>query len=383
MIKAIFPEGVTAMTVNGLHQWDYGQQLQIQASGLPALVEVHFACDGMKEAVVRSCSVTSGTLTAAIPDICLEQTSPVMAWVYIVGGSSGITTLTVTLPVIARARPQPNATIPTATSDKYTEAVAAMNTAVANVAAGNVTIARAVADENGKNIADTYATKSAINGGTHLHTDIMTWAEEFLMANGNCIKQFVIAGGDYEKDANGDPVNLPHKMCIYCHGTLINYWGHATLYLWGANGQPNYYKLRDNSTKKWSDWKVLIDSGNFDEYAAQLTSQSIWRKTVSTGENAISSGLELNTRYLISVEQSNEHNSNKNVHAGVVLTVDAGDGTEYTSMVGEYRVVISRGLGVEADKIVEKWYIRLTYHDRTDFAAADAPVVTIRKAGAL
>ena len=144
MIKAVFPEGLTALTVNGLHQWDYGQKLQIQAAGLPALVEVHFACDGMNEAVVRSCAVTSGTLTAAIPDICLEQTSPVLAWVYNVGASSGITVLTVTLPIIARARPQPNATIPTDTSDKYTEAVAAMNQAVNNMSTGNFTAARAV-----------------------------------------------------------------------------------------------------------------------------------------------------------------------------------------------------------------------------------------------
>lgn len=143
MIKAIFPEGVTAMTVNGLTQWDYGQTLQIQASGLPALVEVHFACEGMNEAVVRSCSAASGTLTAAIPDICLEQNSPVMAWVYIVGESSGITTLTVTLPIIARTRPQPNATVPTETSDKYTEAIAAMNEAVNDFKNGEFKVAAA------------------------------------------------------------------------------------------------------------------------------------------------------------------------------------------------------------------------------------------------
>jgi len=162
MIKATFPEGVTAMTVNGLHQWDYGQTLQIKASGLPALVEVHFACDGMKDAVVRSCAVTSDTLTAAIPDVCLEQTSPVMAWVYIVGESSGITTLTVTLPIIARARPQPNATVPTDTSDKYTEAIAAMNAAINSVSTGNFTTARAISDGSGNNIPDTYATKEEL-----------------------------------------------------------------------------------------------------------------------------------------------------------------------------------------------------------------------------
>ena len=103
-IKATFPAGVDAIIVNGLHQWDYGQQLEIQASGLPAVVEVHFACAGMTEAAVRVCDASSGTAVASIPDTCLEQSSPVTAWVYEVGETSGTTILTVTLPIIARAR---------------------------------------------------------------------------------------------------------------------------------------------------------------------------------------------------------------------------------------------------------------------------------------
>ena len=38
IIKAIIPAGVTELTVHGLHQWNYGQQLEIAAEALPTVV---------------------------------------------------------------------------------------------------------------------------------------------------------------------------------------------------------------------------------------------------------------------------------------------------------------------------------------------------------
>lgn len=142
-IKATIPAGVDAITVHGLTQWDYGRKLEIRSDDLPAMVEVHFACAGMKDAVVRSCNVVGGVVEAAIPDTCLEQTSPVIAWVYEIGTTAGATILTITMPITARTRPQPGATIPEEISDKYTEAVAAMNAAVAQLTAGNVIVRQA------------------------------------------------------------------------------------------------------------------------------------------------------------------------------------------------------------------------------------------------
>lgn len=142
-IKATFPAGVTAMTVNGLHQWDYGRTLEIEAPDMPALVEVHFACAGMQEAVVRSCALIDGKATATIPDICLEQTSPVIAWVYELGETSGKTSRTVTLPITQRAKPQGSVTIAPATADKYTEAVAAINSIMEGFESGGVVAGRA------------------------------------------------------------------------------------------------------------------------------------------------------------------------------------------------------------------------------------------------
>lgn len=132
-LKAIFPSGATELTVNGLHQWDYGRKLDIHAPDLPALVEVHFACPGMEEAIVRVSSAVGGVTTVAIPDRCLEQSSPITAWVYEVGETSGQTIKTLTLNIKARTRPQAEGTIDPETSDKYTEAVGAMNDAIARM----------------------------------------------------------------------------------------------------------------------------------------------------------------------------------------------------------------------------------------------------------
>lgn len=130
ILTATFPTGVSNITVNGLHQWDYGQQLKIKAPDLPAMVEVHFACVGMDEAIVRSCSMVNGEGTVAIPDKCLEQTSPVYAWIYEINGTTGTTTKTILLNIIERTRPQIGEDIPIEIADKYTEAVTAMNEVV-------------------------------------------------------------------------------------------------------------------------------------------------------------------------------------------------------------------------------------------------------------
>lgn len=132
-IKATFPAGVTDITVNGLHQWDYGQKLEIQADDLPAVVEVHFAYAGARDAVVRVCEVVDGVTEATIPDQCLEQTSPVLAWIYVIDGAAGATAKTVVLPIIARTQPQPSATVPEEYTDRYTELITAANTMMGSI----------------------------------------------------------------------------------------------------------------------------------------------------------------------------------------------------------------------------------------------------------
>ena len=133
MLIAKFPDGISEITVNGLHQWNYGQQLQIEASDLPALFEVHFAHPGIKDAIVRSCAAVNGVATVAIPDICLEQSRTIQAWIYEIKETAGKTTKTIRLNVIKRVRPAVGGDVPNKTSDKYTEAIAAMNEVVAKM----------------------------------------------------------------------------------------------------------------------------------------------------------------------------------------------------------------------------------------------------------
>lgn len=142
-IKATFPPGATAITVNGLHQWDYGRVLEIHDATLPAIVEVHFASEGVADAEVRTCDTAGGVARVTIPDTCLEQTLPVIAWVYEVGEASGTTIKTVTLPIIARARPKPAAPVTPEMADQYTQTVAAVNALIGGVTSGTVVAAQA------------------------------------------------------------------------------------------------------------------------------------------------------------------------------------------------------------------------------------------------
>ena len=131
-IKAIFSAGVDTLTVSGLHQWDYGQKLEIHGLGLPAMIEVHFACLNMAEAHVRIGTTADGVTTVAIPDGCLEHDTPLRAWVYVVDATSGRTEKTIMLPIQARTKPQGAESRPPFVVDEYKEAIESINTTVDN-----------------------------------------------------------------------------------------------------------------------------------------------------------------------------------------------------------------------------------------------------------
>ena len=142
-IKATFAPGMTEATVHGLTQWDYGRMLEISCADLPTIVEVHFACAGMKDALVRTGTGVSGSAVVAIPDICLEQAAPITAWVYYVDDAGGHTALTITLPIIARARPAQSDYEPADVKDSFADLVAAVNEAVGSIKNGDVMVANA------------------------------------------------------------------------------------------------------------------------------------------------------------------------------------------------------------------------------------------------
>jgi hypothetical protein len=142
-IKVTFSQGQTEAKASALHQWDYGQQMEIEAPDLPTAFEVHFACQGMNEAIIHSCTAVGGVATVDIPNRCLEQSNSVTAWVYEIYGSTGTTIKTITIPVISRTRPSRSNEIPQDISDRYTELITEVEDAVGEITNGNVMVARA------------------------------------------------------------------------------------------------------------------------------------------------------------------------------------------------------------------------------------------------
>ena len=160
-LKATFLAGSDTATVKGLYQWDYGQELEIEATDIGSeIVEIHFASSNMSEAIVRSCAFSDGTGTVTVPDACLEHSSPITAWIYQIRGTQGHTIKTITLPVTARTRPSINRDIPATISDKYTELLTEINETVDALENGTVTVANAVNAQNAGHAA------SAGNAGT-------------------------------------------------------------------------------------------------------------------------------------------------------------------------------------------------------------------------
>lgn len=260
-IKAIFPPGVTELTVNGLHQWDYGQQLEIKASDLPAMVEVHFACLGMQAAEVRTCSAVSGTLLAAIPDLCLEQTAPIIAWVYAINGAEGSTVKTITLPIIPRVKPQKEASIPRVTTDAYTQFLTEVNNAVGSLKAGEVVAGRALTADNAdradeashSNGADTVISKDAKSVAGHL--DSLTTAGRYYC--------------DWSAGTPTEGYGYVEVFRRFYNTMQVFYsWSTGDIYI-RKTSKP------EETDKEWTEWKKgtanSADSANISELAKRLT----------------------------------------------------------------------------------------------------------------
>lgn len=105
MLEAIFAEGVFTVTVTGLTQWDYGQQLKIKGLGLSSNTEVHFSNNAEKEALVMQASASGDDLVVEVPNVLLEKDKDITAWVYTDTGTSGETIRTIFLPVYTRIKP--------------------------------------------------------------------------------------------------------------------------------------------------------------------------------------------------------------------------------------------------------------------------------------
>lgn len=161
-IKVLFPAGSNSVSVSGLFQWDYGRVLEIESADIGSeIMEVHFSCESLPEAIVRPCSFSNGVGTVTIPDECLEQTATIRAWIYRVVGTEGYTIKTITIPITTRTRPSVKREIPQGFSDKYTELITEVNEAVENLESGNVTAKNATNAANASYAAVAGSAKSA------------------------------------------------------------------------------------------------------------------------------------------------------------------------------------------------------------------------------
>ena len=143
-IKVLFPVGEANVTVRGLYQWDYGQVLEIECAEIGSeILEAHFACPNMSEAIVRTCTFSNGVGTVTIPDECLEQTSSVTVWLCRVDSTQRHTIKAIVLPLTTRTRPSNTRDVPADYTDKYGQLIEEVNEAIDGLENGNVTAAKA------------------------------------------------------------------------------------------------------------------------------------------------------------------------------------------------------------------------------------------------
>ena len=144
-IRAYIPPGIDEITVNGLHQWDYGQVLEIECAEFGTeLMEVHFACQGMVVAETSPINFTNGVGTVDIPNKCLELSTPITAWVYGLDGEHGRTLKTIRLPLIERTKPIRAHNVPAELEDRYNGLIGEVEKAVAKLESGAVVTAKAL-----------------------------------------------------------------------------------------------------------------------------------------------------------------------------------------------------------------------------------------------
>ena len=100
MITAKFTNS-SKLSVSGLTQWDYGQELEILASfDIPDGTEVQFyQCMQSSTAVTKQGRVR-------IPDVMLQSAVAITAYVYVTSATSGETVLVAELPVTKRPKPE-------------------------------------------------------------------------------------------------------------------------------------------------------------------------------------------------------------------------------------------------------------------------------------
>ena len=128
-----FRKGNTTALASPLFQYDYGQIIKIEGLDLPDAYEVHFdnVLDGVE--AIPQIGTADGVV---IPDVLLEESDPIYAWVFLhEGEDDGETKYVITIPIKERSKAT-QVTPDPVEQDVITQTLAALNTAVnkANIA---------------------------------------------------------------------------------------------------------------------------------------------------------------------------------------------------------------------------------------------------------
>lgn len=104
MIKANFKAYNNYVTDN-LYQWDRNQILTVSGLNLSVAPEVHFHNKTMDKAIVKHAELIDGVVSVSIPNSVLQSSLTIYADIGIYEGKKFKTVETITIPVIAKARP--------------------------------------------------------------------------------------------------------------------------------------------------------------------------------------------------------------------------------------------------------------------------------------
>lgn len=129
-----------SITSRSLYQYDYGQKLKFLDLELPASYEVHFA----NQIFGKSITQIGNADGVDIPNILLENSEVIYAWVYLHStNTDGETVYQVTIPVKRRAKPSADSPTPVQ-QDVISEAIAALNYSVAQTNEDVITVQSAL-----------------------------------------------------------------------------------------------------------------------------------------------------------------------------------------------------------------------------------------------
>lgn len=245
MITAVFEQGKTTATAEGLYKFDYGQILRIKGLSLPKTVSVQFATEKMSEAIL-AIGITVETQTdVLIPNSLLRvETEPwdyiIKAYFYIVDGDSGKTEYVVDIPV--KYRPRTGEDYPDAeTAAAMSEVLAEVNDAVSKTEKTKAEIV-----ENAASYLRGVST--TVTGDNY---------SEILPDFNNAVSNRIYA-------ISGNPGILNGPPGAYLSGTLVALSydngatsNHGVMQLFFATSNYFYARLKWGDGTTWKDWICL------------------------------------------------------------------------------------------------------------------------------